>query len=103
MCDLLTGTTLQTYKGSGACTPRSLSIIGDDFLVAAENDKSIINFWSLRDRTADKHSRAVCPGRVTAVAISPDGGYCIVSISEKIYIWQVSCFLLFSSRFETKP
>lgn len=34
----------------------------------------------------------VCPGRVTALTITPDGNYCIAAISENIHIWQVNLF-----------
>ena len=33
--------------------------------------------------------KMVCPGRVTALDVTPDGAYCIAAISEKIHIWQV--------------
>ena len=34
--------------------------------------------------------RVVCPGCVSALAVSPDGAYCVVSVGEKIHLWQVS-------------
>lgn len=92
--DLLTGTTLTTYKatGNGICGARSMTTIGDDYLVASEADKQIINFWSLKERQADKHSKVICPGRVTALAVTPDGAFCVVAVGEKIFIWQVGSF-----------
>ena len=33
--------------------------------------------------------RIVTPGRVSAMATSPDGFYCVAAIEEKIHIWQV--------------
>ena len=30
-----------------------------------------------------------CPGRVQALAVSPDGNYCVAAIAEKIHVWQV--------------
>ena len=33
--------------------------------------------------------KMVCPGRVTALAVTPDGNYCVAAIAEKIHIWQV--------------
>jgi len=34
----------------------------------------------------------VCAGRVTALAVSPDGKYCVGAIAEKLHVWQV-CIL----------
>ncbi|XP_015761524.1 PREDICTED: WD repeat-containing protein 18-like [Acropora digitifera] len=46
----------------------------------------------IRARTAwsqeSVHSKLVCPGRVLCMASSPDGVYCVVACTEKIYIWQ---------------
>ena len=33
--------------------------------------------------------KMVCPGRVTALAVTPDGNYCVAAVAEKIHIWQV--------------
>lgn len=35
------------------------------------------------------HAKLICPGKLTAVACSPDGMYCVAACGEKIYIWQV--------------
>ena len=45
--------------------------------------------------------RIVCPGRVSAMATSPDALYCVAAIGEKIHVWQVclgfsgSCVLFY--------
>ncbi|KAI1280352.1 WD repeat-containing protein 18 [Halotydeus destructor] len=88
--DLFSGTTLSSFKGASACKPRTLALIRDDYLVAAENDKSVLYFWSLKEKQSDKHLKIVCPGRITALTITPDGGYCVVAIAERLYIWQMS-------------
>ncbi|ELT93327.1 hypothetical protein CAPTEDRAFT_176002 [Capitella teleta] len=31
----------------------------------------------------------VCPGRVTAAAVSPDGNYFVAAVAEKIHVWQI--------------
>ena len=33
--------------------------------------------------------RIVCPGRVSAMATSPDALYCVAAVEEKIHVWQV--------------
>ena len=34
--------------------------------------------------------KIVCPGKITALSVSPDGNYCLVALVEKVYVWQVS-------------
>ena len=34
--------------------------------------------------------RIVCPGRVSALAATPDGAYCVAAIAEKIHVWEVN-------------
>lgn len=34
--------------------------------------------------------KIVCPGKVSALAVSPNGLYCVASIAEKIFVWEVS-------------
>ena len=42
----------------------------------------------------ESQQKIVCPGRVSALAVSPDGLFCIASIADKVYIWEVSIFFL---------
>lgn len=35
----------------------------------------------------------ICPGVVTAMAVSPDGNYCVVAVEEKLHVWQVCSFI----------
>jgi pre-rRNA-processing protein IPI3 len=45
--------------------------------------------WSIQ-RKDQTQLRVVCPGKVTALSVSPDGIYCVAAVAEKIHIWQVS-------------
>ena len=38
--------------------------------------------------------KIVCPEKVTAIACTPDGNYCVVALLEKIFIWQVVIILI---------
>ena len=44
-----TGTTLLTYKG-GSSSPRTLSLLKNDYLMSAVNNKPLIHVWSLQRR-----------------------------------------------------
>ena len=50
---------------------------------------NIIIFPCLFKIQESVHAKLICPGKVTSVACSPDGAYCVAACGEKIYIWQV--------------
>lgn len=87
--DFLTGSELCNFKGSGSCGPRSLNLLSDDYLVTAEKDSPIINFWALKDKNNNRRVKVHCPSRVSCLTVTSDGGYCAVGISQKCYVWQV--------------
>ena len=47
-----------------------------------------VNFY-FQD-VSQSQQKIVCPGKVSALAISPDGLFCTAGISDKVYIWEVS-------------
>ncbi|XP_074611878.1 WD repeat-containing protein 18-like [Acropora palmata] len=79
------GILLKSYKG-GSCPSRSVCLLGKDFILASQVNKSVIHVWHTAKESV--HSKLVCPGRVSCMACSPDGVYCVVACTEKIYIWQ---------------
>ncbi|XP_019645818.1 PREDICTED: WD repeat-containing protein 18-like [Branchiostoma belcheri] len=85
--DLQSGTTLATYKGDGS-GPRGLCLLGNQYLLSAANNKPLIHVWALQRRD-HVQQRMVCGGRVSAMAVSPDGNFVVAGIAEKINIWQV--------------
>ncbi|KAG1714664.1 Iduronate 2-sulfatase [Nymphon striatum] len=89
-----TGTTLMTYKG-GISGNKTLNMINKNYLISALKDKQVINIWNLNQR--ELHQKLICPGRITAMAVSPDGLYCAVAVDEKIHIWQMSSGYLLTS------
>lgn len=86
--DVLTGTTLVTYKGGGVIRQHGLSFISDQFIISAQKDTQILNVWAFQQKD-QIHTKIICPGKVNSLAVTPDSTYCVVSIAEKIYIWQV--------------
>ncbi|XP_069127865.1 WD repeat-containing protein 18-like [Argopecten irradians] len=85
--DFQSSTSLLTYKG-GTSVPHGLTILNNDFIISALNTKPILNIWPLHKRD-NQNMKMVCPGRVTALDVTPNGEYCIAAVSEKIHIWQV--------------
>ncbi|XP_058810810.1 WD repeat-containing protein 18 [Phymastichus coffea] len=85
--DPRTGTLLTTYKNAGALGQHSLQMLHDSYLIASSATKPFLHLWPLNSQT---NSRLVVPGKVTALACTPNGAYIAAALSEKIYIWQ-SC------------
>ncbi|KAK6625813.1 hypothetical protein RUM43_006112 [Polyplax serrata] len=83
------GTTLMTYRGSGA-PKRCVSLIGNDYLVSADVNKPILNIWPLNSQEPMQELRMVIAGKPSALCVSPDGHYCVAGIDGKIYIWHIS-------------
>ncbi|EEB09963.1 WD-repeat protein, putative [Pediculus humanus corporis] len=90
------GTTLMTYNGSGGAK-RTLSVIGNDYLISADLNKPILNVWSLNSQECSHNLRMVISGKPSCLTVSLDGYYCIAGIDEKIYIWQISCGALLNT------
>ncbi|XP_041359001.1 WD repeat-containing protein 18-like [Gigantopelta aegis] len=85
--DIQTGASLLTYRG-GSTGPRTLCVLGGDYLIGADSNKPLLHLWSLQKKDQTQ-MRIVCPGRVTSLAVSPDGSYCVAGIAEKLHVWQV--------------
>ncbi|XP_077546089.1 WD repeat-containing protein 18 [Haemaphysalis longicornis] len=85
--DPVSGSVLAQYKG-GTSSPRTLCLLGADYVISAQHEKPILRVWSLQRRDQIQ-KQIVCPGKVSALATSPDGIHCVAGIQEKIYLWQV--------------
>ncbi|KAL1433791.1 hypothetical protein MTO96_012320 [Rhipicephalus appendiculatus] len=86
--DVVSASVLSQYKG-GTSSPRTLCLLGSDYVISAQHDKPLLRVWSLQRRDQIQR-QIVCPGRVSALAASPDGLHCVAGIEDKIYLWQVS-------------
>ncbi|XP_013403336.1 WD repeat-containing protein 18 [Lingula anatina] len=100
--DLHSGTTLATYKG-GASVPRTLCLLAEQYILSAVHNKSLIHVWSLQKRE-QLQLKMVCPGRVSGLAVSPEGSYCVAAVDEKLHLWQVctgNLLLVLSRHYQT--
>lgn len=83
------GTNLMSYKGGGAAGSRTATFIKNEFIVSANNSKPLIHIWPVNSQEQVANLRFVTPGRVTALAITPNGNFCVAGIAESIYIWEI--------------
>lgn len=81
---------VNVFLGGGATTPHSFAFINNEFLITANNSKPLLHIWPVNSQEQVSGLRFVVPGKVTALAVSPDGVYCVAAVSEIIYIWKIS-------------
>lgn len=88
--DVLTGATLASFKTSNPVGSNRLSLLASDYLVYAESDSAIVHFKPIKSSSSDRPVKVICPGKISALATTSNGSFCIVGIGEKCYIWHVS-------------
>lgn len=86
--DVRTGTQLMSYKGGGAPGAHTLSVVKNQFVLTGNLVKPMLHVWPI-NRHEPVSTRFILPGRPTAVAVSPDGNYCLVAVQETIYVYQL--------------
>lgn len=80
------GSALTTYKGHTSVA-RTLTLVGDTFLVSARPSKPVLNLWHL-NRHEQQPQVISTPGPCTALAATPSGKYLAGGIKDKVYVWQ---------------
>lgn len=87
--DVQTGTHLISYKGGGAPGAHTLATIANQFILTGNMVKPMLHIWPINRHEAIA-TRFMLPGRPTAVAVSPDGAYCVVAVQETINVYQLA-------------
>ncbi|EDW78468.1 uncharacterized protein Dwil_GK16448 [Drosophila willistoni] len=88
--DLRTGTDLMKYKGGGNAQHHSLAMLSSHYVMAANTMKPLLHVWPINGQEQMSGLRFVVPGKVNALALSPDGAFLVVGIQENIYIWHLN-------------
>ncbi|KAH8396303.1 hypothetical protein KR222_007691 [Zaprionus bogoriensis] len=88
--DLRTGTDLMRYKGGGTMQHHGLQMLGAHFVIAANSTKPLLHVWPLNGQEQMSTIRYVVPGKVNALALTPDGAYLVAGIQETIYLWHLN-------------
>lgn len=90
--DLNTGNALSCYKGNAGSTARGLCMLKKDFLISASHNQPEILLWLLSNAKGDQHlpTRMEVLSKISSLAVSPDGLYCIAGVAEKIYVWCIA-------------
>ncbi|XP_024876277.1 WD repeat-containing protein 18 [Temnothorax curvispinosus] len=82
------GSLLSVYKQATALGHRSLQLLSDSYVLGADATRPRIHIWPLNNPTPLPNVRLTTPGRVNALACTPNGSYIIASVGEKLFVWQ---------------
>jgi len=85
--NLSTGVRLKNYKNC-TCGRSGFDFVSNNYLIAAQHDKQLLQIYDTQNERLVK--RIVCPGKISALVVTPDANYCVVALMEKIYIWHMS-------------
>ncbi|KAH8289376.1 hypothetical protein KR054_004348 [Drosophila jambulina] len=88
--DLRTGTDLMRYKGGGIAQHHGLAMIGLTYVFSANSAKPLIHVWPVNKQEQMASLRFVVPGKVNAMALTPDGCFLAAGIQENIYLWHMN-------------
>ncbi|XP_017029274.1 WD repeat-containing protein 18 [Drosophila kikkawai] len=88
--DLRTGTDLMRYKGGGIAQHHGLAMISLSHVFAANSAKPLIHVWPINKQEQMASLRFVVPGKVNALALTPDGCFLAAGIQENIYLWHMN-------------
>ncbi|CAG9770769.1 unnamed protein product [Ceutorhynchus assimilis] len=94
--DYTTKNALKIYRNGGVVPPKSLAVIGEDYILTSEAAKPLLHVWPLNSQEIDKNIRLILPGPATCLAICPQNTYIVIAISTKLYVWQLSSGKLLS-------
>ncbi|XP_017054714.1 WD repeat-containing protein 18 [Drosophila ficusphila] len=88
--DLRTGTDLMRYKGGGVAQHHGLAMIDLHYVFAANSTKPLLHVWPINKQEQMAGLRFVLPGKVNALALTPDGNFLVAGIQENIYLWHMN-------------
>ncbi|GFU30140.1 WD repeat-containing protein 18 [Nephila pilipes] len=81
---------LTSYPTIGEISPKTLCLIGEDYLIGAVPRQPLIKVWTVSKMRKEEVGKFIIPGVVSALTVSSCGIYCVAGIKENIYIWQVT-------------
>ncbi|GJQ87055.1 hypothetical protein Trydic_g6814 [Trypoxylus dichotomus] len=85
-----TGNIEHVYKSGGIASPKTLSMIGNDYLLIGEEDKPLMHIWPVNSQEQMKNFRIVLSDPVKSIDVDPFNNYIIAGIGLKLYLWHLS-------------
>lgn len=94
---------IKTYKNGGITSAKTLQIIGDDYIIAAEQSKPILHVWQLNSQEVNKNARLILPEPTSCLAVCPKNVYIAAGIGRKLYVWKLDGKLLSVTKKHFQP
>uniref|UniRef100_A0A182WD28 WD repeat-containing protein 18 n=1 Tax=Anopheles minimus TaxID=112268 RepID=A0A182WD28_9DIPT len=86
--DVRTGTQLMTYRNGGPPGPNTLNIINNQVIVAGHLTKPLLTAWPINRQEPSK-VKYMLPAIPGAVAVGPDGNFCIVAHGHSFNVYNL--------------
>lgn len=87
--DPKTGTELMTYKSGGSANKHTFCLIPNEYVISGNISKPLIHIWPINSQNQITSARFVTPGKVNAMAVTPDGIFLVAGIGEIVYVWHL--------------
>lgn len=87
--DYNSGNSLRIYKNGGIAASKTLTTLGNDYILTAEYNKPLLHVWPLNSQDQVKNFRMILPEPANCIAVSPNNYYLAAGIGPKLYIWQI--------------
>lgn len=78
----------QTFSSKGTLGQRTLQLLSDSYLLAADSIKPYMYVWQLNNPSPLNNIKLTTPGKVSALTSTPNGSYLIAAVRNTLYIWQ---------------
>lgn len=82
------GSMLSVFKNASALGPRTLRLLSDSYVLGADATKPRLHIWPLNGPLPSPGIHLRTPGKVNALACTPNGSYIIASVDERLFVWQ---------------
>ncbi|KAK7061157.1 hypothetical protein SK128_004741 [Halocaridina rubra] len=87
--DTGTGTHLKSYRGTPCAYSTFCTVGNGEYILTAQRDKPLLQAW-IMNRYEALQLRLLVPGRVNTMTVNACGPkYCVVGISEKLYLYKL--------------
>lgn len=87
--DYNTGNAIQIYKNGGSAAQKSLNLLGNDYILFAEDQKPLLSLYPVNSQEQTKNVRLILPEAAKVVVVSPDNLYLACGIGLKLYVWHL--------------
>ncbi|EFA05044.1 WD repeat-containing protein 18 [Tribolium castaneum] len=87
--DSSTGSIVHCYKNGGVVAPKTLNLLGDDYLLTSDDAKPITHVWCVNSQEVEKKMSTIHSEKITAMSVCPQSCYIAAGIGTKLHLWHL--------------